>query len=730
MVDKYHKSKTVTLHHHHARPYRKRHFWVLILLISLVIFLVAEAVQYRTQIISSINGSSHFVSDLFSGSKNYSIKLHSTYGFNLTYDQKNFYASAIDASSGNLYLGTDLAENRAYSVVRVTPTIVNSTSTQSSLTMTYHHETNYPVGKTPTLSDLKTIALSDASVNKTAFVESNSRSVMIGGQNFLQTTWLLRQSISVTAQISSELVTYVGLVNTKPITIAINYGIGGSSLTQEYDAIVQSISFGSNVQAYVPQTNAVALNEKANKSIIDTVLMSHFASAASSDSSSSTSEKVAALYGPAVVKIYNAYCMDIAIDGQSYLTDACNGGITGSGFFVSQDGYIATNGHVATSDPKSIVIEDAISNFSKGNTQYLQKLIGMTGLTQNDITGLDAVHTETKIVNALYALADSRFSASHVSSNLLVGLTGKEPDVTSLLAATTARKQYPQQDSIMSAKVVASDYRAIDGPTWGLSAYSASDVAIIKIEGTNYPVTKIGSINDITQGANLMVLGYPGNATNNGLVDATTSTVTLTTGKVSAIKNAAGSNKKLIETDTTIGHGNSGGPALSDSGKVVGIATYTADGSGTGDGTFNYIRDIKDLQDLATASKITFDTNSKSQNEWQQGIDYFYTAHYTKALVNFNNVKKIYPDNSRVDEFIAAANQRIIKGEDVKDFPVIPYIISGIVLLIIGIVITIIIIIRHNKHHILYNKHVAAGTVQAMKPGSMSQQVIIESKKL
>jgi hypothetical protein len=219
-----------------------------------------------------------------------------------------------------------------------------------------------------------------------------------------------------------------------------------------------------------------------------------------------------------------------------------------------------------------------------------------------------------------------------------------------------------------------------------------------------------------------MILGYPGNATNNGLVEATNSTVTLTTGKVSAIKQAAGSDKKLIETDTTIGHGNSGGPAFADNGNVVGIATYTSDASSSGGGVFNYVRDIADFKDLAKSMNLNFSTNSETQQKWQTGIDDFYRAHYMSALASFNDVKKLYPFDSRVDEFIASATTRINNGEDVQDFPIAMVAIS-ILIVLSSVGISIGLIVRHNIRHKIYKEQVAGGHIPELRKGDAPRRV-------
>jgi hypothetical protein len=98
--------------------------------------------------------------------------------------------------------------------------------------------------------------------------------------------------------------------------------------------------------------------------------------------------------------------------------------------------------------------------------------------------------------------------------------------------------------------------------------------------------------------------------TNDDITDASEAIVTLTKGTVSSIKNASGSSNKLIETDALIGHGNSGGPAFSESGQVVGISTYAS--FAQLDATYNYVRDIADLKELLSTKSITIDSNQQN----------------------------------------------------------------------------------------------------------------------
>jgi S1-C subfamily serine protease len=709
--------KHVKLKAHHAKPYRKRHVGLFVVSIAALIILGLVLVQYRDQIISGFASSRSFVSDLFTQDQAVDINVVSSHGFSLSFNQKQFYGSAISDDTGSLYIGNDLTKQHAYTVVRVAPSFStgsDSPTTSSALTLTYH------AGKTQTVDPADTVALVDAGVDPTNVTRTGTVLSSIGGQVFKKTTWQSKTDGALASSLSAKFVTYSGLVRGQVVTVVLSLGITNVN-ESVYQSILDSILFDTKVSYVAAPTADVVAKTQASRSILDTIMGTQIAAAASTTSNLTGSEKVAALYSPAVIKIYNAYKMDVSVDGKLFVKGATNA-LSGSGFFVSQDGYIATNGHVATSAPVDIAITAAISQIqTKGDTSYFADLVNLTSLTDADFpAGATASDKLGIMVNAIYKLDNSRFTKSNDVENLLVQVTPTNPDVTALLQATKDGKDYTTSDkNVLAAKLVAANYRAADN----YGGFKASDVAIIKVDGSDFPIMKLGAITDVTQGAGLSILGYPGEAGNNGLVDSSSSLVTLTNGKVSSIKNADGSDKKLIETDTTIGHGNSGGPALDDEGNVVGIATYTIDGSGTGNGTYNYIRDIKDLSDLAASNHISFDTNSATQAEWEKGLGYFYTAHYSKAVVSFNKVKTLYPNDSSVADFITASNKRIANGEDVVDFPLIPVIVAAAVILL-GVGVALILIIRHHKKHMIYIAGVAQGAVQPAGPDAPNKQTV------
>lgn len=706
---------------HHGRAFRKRHVGLFVASLATLVMLGALLLSYRDQIISGIASSRSFVSDLFLQNNSSTLTVQSTYGFSFNYDHRRFYATGVNASDGLSYSGADLEKKRAYSVIRVMPNGTDGTidrQSSSNLTLTVRPGA---LGSKETLDGL---ALQSIGLDSSTLKKDETQPVTIGGQTFQKTFWQSTRLNILAPSLTAKFVTYAAVVRGNVVLIVIPLWVGDAKELL-YRDILQTLNFDTKLGVTLPALETNAQRALASFSLFDQ-LTNTTTAAASGGVDLSGSERVAALYTPAVIKIYNTYCMDIAIDGKSYLKDICEAA-TGSGFFVSQDGYIATNAHVVSAKPLDVVISHAVDTYAtKGDPQAFNYMLSLTKLTVADIPAEATNDQKIAImVDAMYSIDPQRITVSNDVQNLLVQVTAKNPDVTALLAATKARQLYAGDNSVISAKLVASDYRAIDG----YDGFRASDVAVIKADGANFPIVKLGSIGSVRQGADLSILGYPSNAANNGIVDASSSEATLTTGKVSSIKNAANSDKKLIETDTTIGHGNSGGPALDNDGNVVGIATYTADGSGEGDGVFNYIRDIKDLTDLATDNRISFDTKSVTQQEWENGISDFYSAHYTKAVQSFKKVQTLYPNNSRVAEFMSAAESRIAKGEDVTDFPLTQVIIVSSIVAA-GVIVGLVLIVRHYKKHRIYAAGLAQGSVLPAGPGVKTQTVFVTRSKV
>ena len=708
------KLKTVKIKHHHAKPYRKRHVTSFVFMLIAGLLLVGSAIKYNSRVSSGVQSAKDFLGKAFATKTVMNQTIESTYGYSLTLDANKFYATAIDSNTGDIFIGQELTVRRPYEVVRIAPTLLDAKVENTNLTARYYPKT--AVANPNDLAAIEAMAIKDITSQATMQAKKTGTSnVVYGNKQFLKTDWEFQSNSKVLAGYSPSFVTFTALVSDKPFVIEIVGSNLTGAVTAQYEEILQSLYFGPSRVSEVNQSSEIQEKITRNRSLIDVALFGGVAHAADASSSVTTSEQISSTYGPAVVKIYNVYCEDIYYDGELALRNVCSGG-TGSGFFINSNGHIATNGHVIVSEPKDLLIYTAFRYYILGSAKVVDILASKAGITAADLPSGDTKTRIDALFNLFYGIDDSHFTTQNSVVNLLVSLGKDQPDVKELVKSTTNRQEYPEQSTIKRASIVGKDYRYVDG----IAKFYNSDVAIIKVDGDNYPVTKLGAITGLMQGANLNILGYPGNASNNGIVDSTQSTVTLTSGKVSSIKNALGSDKKLIETDTTIGHGNSGGPAFNDGGEVMGVSTYTA--ARTGDGTYNYVRDIKDLIDLASAKSVTISKDSKTQAEWEKALALFNKAHYSAALKPLNNVKKLYAAHPRVEEFIAAANDNIKAGKDVKDFPIV-LVIAGSTVLLAGAGIAVVMIVRHKKAHNVYKTHVTTGMMQPLPQGAAPQTV-------
>ncbi|AFZ36864.1 HtrA2 peptidase [Stanieria cyanosphaera PCC 7437] len=125
-------------------------------------------------------------------------------------------------------------------------------------------------------------------------------------------------------------------------------------------------------------------------------------------------------------------------------------------------------------------------------------------------------------------------------------------------------------------QVTLKDGQIYDGEVLGVDLIT--DIAVVKIEGTNLPTVTFGDGNNLTPGEWAIAIGNPLGLDN-----------TVTVGIISAIDRSSSQvgvpdkRVKFIQTDAAINPGNSGGPLLNAEGEVIGINTaIRADAQGLG----------------------------------------------------------------------------------------------------------------------------------------------------
>lgn len=417
---------------------------------------------------------------------------------------------------------------------------------------------------------------------------------------------------------------------------------------------------------------------------------------------------VADAISPAVVKIYNVVCGVVFVEGRQASQDGCKA-VVGSGFFVSSDGYIATNGHVVVFEP-----EDAFVQLLFNEPQVFADYLRNNGLTSEQIEQLSQrPDLLAAVVAEIYALPEGTIELKNREHIILVA-QGEDPLQAESLSNYRELAKLKETDTLKRAQLVAADYSPRDiyvvssGSNQG---FSSSDVALLKVDINNAPYIKSVDGSIVTQNQAISVLGFPSDA-ENALINNTQLAVTVTNGTISSIRTAAGSDYKLYQSDADASQGNSGGPAVTSDGKVFGLLTYRFKNEAVQDAAKSYIRDFTDIKRLALANGISFNQTGDVQDNWELGLRYFAAGYYSTALDYFKEVQRDFPSHRLAPQYIAASNQAIESGRDVQA-STINYLAIGLIVGMVGGAGATVLIVRHHARHKIYRFHFPHATHHA-----------------
>jgi S1-C subfamily serine protease len=291
----------------------------------------------------------------------------------------------------------------------------------------------------------------------------------------------------------------------------------------------------------------------------------------------------------------------VEFTAQAYLNDNRDGkaygpfklGYSGTGFFVSSDGYIATASHLAA------LTNDQIKN----------------AMVETYLTG-DVNQAGCQAAGDCPAMMD-KYRAGYQAATSLSELQSK-------LTVFTQDMSFASQDTVgLPAQLKASS-------PWG-----QSDVAVIKVNADNEPVLPLGSASSVQSQDPVSIIGYPGVA-NTGAQTALVPTVT--TGTITALKQGSSDlglapGVNVYQTDATIEHGNSGGPAINENGQVVGLVSFGLSFAGVA-GTGNFLISVKEIQDQVKQAGAS-NALGPIDHLWRQGLSYFDQHRYIKAKAAF-----------------------------------------------------------------------------------------------
>jgi len=370
-------------------------------------------------------------------------------------------------------------------------------------------------------------------------------------------------------------------------------------------------------------------------------------------------QRIAYQNKPAIVRVIGMIVSEYVFidkDGQAQRENHYAGG-AGSGFIINHEGYIVTNAHVV----------ETIEQYENNRSDFISETIPAIVISLMNKEGF------TEIDQQLFDRWVELRKFQVIRSNVF-------------------------------KKVILSNEEMFD---YAIRSYSPSiikagkDVAIVKIEKDKLPVVQLGDSAKVELQDFLLALGYPAAVeTLMGyyLNPKSQLEVTINRGNVSA-KRTDPSGMPIIQTDASITHGNSGGPAVNRLGEVIGVTTF---GGGQFDSMgifrpvqgFNFIIPINTVKEFIREVGIPINQGSVFNDLYHQLLDNVWNKRWFEAsrqaedaLVYLRNS----PDILKLKEMATTAINSMSRLEKIwnQHQTVLMVVIAGFVLILILLVIVL-----------------------------------------
>ncbi|MCP4663476.1 MAG: FHA domain-containing protein [bacterium] len=365
---------------------------------------------------------------------------------------------------------------------------------------------------------------------------------------------------------------------------------------------------------------------------VATWLLVGLAAAATIDAQPTTTplQRTTALVKPAVVKIFTKFSAHVLYNNEVYGPVAT--GATGSGFIVTPDGFIVTNGHVVDAD-----------------AQTVQSIKGTFAMGVFEQLGRQPSQEEVLKIVSECTLVELQEGTAIKSSEL-------HREVYALTKAGVHQVKELQSQFLAEVR-------------WS-SPFKEKDIAILKMNGSNFPTVRLGDSSKVQLQDTITVIGYPGAV---GELDEeifggdSAMEVTITQGIVSSHKSWY-DGSPIIGTDATAAHGNSGGPAINVRGEVVGILSMgTVEETG-----FQFLRPINVAKDFIRASgvvpqgsltderyKAALEAYWHAQDARAQGDEQDAANAYGLARDNLQSVLNLYPQHPDAQGYLVRVEEAL-----------------------------------------------------------------------
>lgn len=323
----------------------------------------------------------------------------------------------------------------------------------------------------------------------------------------------------------------------------------------------------------------------------------------------------------------------------------------GTGFLITPDGYLVTNGHV-------------VQPYHEPNEPELRETLLRQAIAQACVTGDLTEAQKRRAVDGLL-LRVGPSSRVDLKKTLTVVLANREAFAAEVKSYSPPLAERPGKRS---------------PPAGGPAAESGKDVAILKVDGKNLPTLNLGDSDRVQLGQAVHLLGFPGVVMYHELLDKRSAVeASITSGRISSVK-ADARGAPVIQTDAAASWGNSGGPAVSDRGEVLGVLTFislTPDEMQAIQG-FNFLVPANIVREFARTAGAALDTPSPFNAVWHDAVTRFARGDWKGAQAKLDAAARLVPSLPDVQRLQAETQVRLLQGSRWPSPPALGWIAAAV----------------------------------------------------